>query len=77
MSENNFDKMPENKLETTISDALNFIESTRSEIAVMGANDSEMDELDKIKSAVESKKISPQEAISKALGIKESKQDYH
>jgi len=77
MNENNFEKTSSENKEITVTEAVAFIENIRNQIAVMGANDSEMDDLNQIRSAMESEKISPQEAMNKALEIKNSKQDYH
>jgi hypothetical protein len=47
------------------------------EVAVMGANDSEMGILKELQNKVRKQEVSPKEAVSQAVAIRESKQDYH
>jgi hypothetical protein len=47
------------------------------EVAVMGANDSEMGALRRIQAKLKSQELSPKDAVTEAITIRESKQDYH
>ncbi len=53
------------------------IEIIRQQIAVMGANDYEFDELDNIKKLWQKKEISGKEAVARARAVLNNKQDYH
>lgn len=66
---------PEEELDA--NEVLKLIEGIIKECSVMGANDSELPELEKIKGALLDKKISAAEAQKMATRIRESKQDYH
>lgn len=74
----NIDKMSNsNEAEVTQNQARQHIEAVRGEIASMGANDSEFESLSTIIEELEDRIISPQEAINKANGVRDSKQSYH
>ncbi|HAO81442.1 MAG TPA: hypothetical protein DEA87_01010 [Candidatus Veblenbacteria bacterium] len=53
------------------------IEEIRGRIYSMGANDSEMSEINNIVHDFETNKISAEEAVKKSNEILERKQDYH
>ena len=61
----------------TVNKALAVIEYIKSLVSVMGANDTELLELDDIKQRVLNRELDTQEAAQKAWGILHSKQDYH
>jgi|GEM_PF-2370260 hypothetical protein len=58
-------------------DTLDQIAYIRQEIAVMGGNDSEMDELNQIEQALETESIDPATARKKAQAVLDRKMDYH
>lgn len=60
-----------------MNEALSSIATIEAEIAVMGANDCEFSVLKNIRKQLGSGKISPGEAICRAEGLRDSKQDYH
>ena len=66
----NFDNDP-------IRKAVIDITILQQDIAVMGFNDSEHNDLEDLKNDILSKKISPEEGLKKAFKVKDSKQDYH
>ena len=66
---------PDNKIDIGI--ARQHIESVRAEVAQMGANDSEFSSLNQIISDLEDRIITPEEAISRANKVRDSKQSYH
>lgn len=49
----------------------------KSEVAVLGFNDSELPELDRLLQGLRDGKIPPDVALNKAQSILDSKQDYH
>jgi hypothetical protein len=60
-----------------IRQAVDFIAGILTEIAVMGANDSEYSIIAEIKNNLVQGKISPSKAREEALKIKSKKMDYH
>lgn len=54
-----------------------IISNIRWQISAMGANDSEMNDIDKIVQQLDNKQISAEEAVKKVTAIYENKQDYH
>lgn len=60
-----------------ITNAIVHIQAKMQECSVMGANDYEMPALERLIQQVQTKRISPWEAIMQADGIRDSKQDYH
>ncbi|MCC7436671.1 hypothetical protein IT402_02240 [Candidatus Nomurabacteria bacterium] len=67
----------EDKNEITKETAEAEINMVMQEVSVMGANDHELGTLREILDDLKKERISPQEAITKAVNIRESKQDYH
>jgi hypothetical protein len=66
-----------NESEVTHNQARQHIEAVRGEIASMGANDSEFESLNTIIEELNNRIISPQEAVNRANGVRDSKQSYH
>ncbi len=60
-----------------VNSALSAIEAIRAQIMSMGANDSESESLNAICTALTAEKITPEDAIAKAEGLRDSKQAYH
>jgi len=75
MSIENFSNSTEGEM--THNEARQHIEAVRAQIASIGANDSEFDVLDGIIEALEDQRITPQEAVDRANGVRDSKQSYH
>jgi hypothetical protein len=71
------EEINKNEAEISIETAEAEINMIMQEVAVMGANDSEMGALRDIQTKLRSQSISPKEAIEQAVSIRESKQDYH
>lgn len=63
--------------EMTPNEARQHIEAVRAQIASMGANDSEFEALNGIIEQLEDRLITPQEAVDRANGVRDSKQSYH
>ena len=63
--------------EMTYSEARMQIEAIRSQIASMGANDSEFESVNNIIQQLEAGDITPKEAVAMVSGVRDSKQDYH
>jgi hypothetical protein len=63
--------------EITQGDARQHIEAVRAQVMQMGANDSENSDLEQVISEMEDGVISPQEAMQRADGIRDSKHSYH
>lgn len=59
------------------SEARAEIEAIRAEIAAMGANDSEFSSLDQIVADLVADDITPQEAVTRARAVRDSKQADH
>ncbi|MEX0931619.1 MAG: hypothetical protein WDZ88_02600 [Candidatus Paceibacterota bacterium] len=49
----------------------------RGEVAVMGANDSEITDLNHLLEKLENREVSPEDAVIEASRIQSSKMDYH
>ena len=60
-----------------INDAHALIAHIKQTVAVMGANDSEIPELDSILEDLHARTCAPEEAIQKARAIESRKMDYH
>ena len=58
-------------------DAQSYIAMIKQQVALMGANNYEFEELDKILKLLQAGDISEDEARSRVYAILESKQDYH
>lgn len=66
-----------NEAEISIEVAEAEIVMIMQEVAVMGANDSEMGTLKELQGKLRKQEISPKDAVTQAIAIRESKQDYH
>lgn len=66
-----------NEAEISIEVAEAEIVMIMQEVAVMGANESEMGDLRNIRTRLKSQEISPKDAVTEAIAIRDSKQDYH
>lgn len=53
------------------------VEAIRGEIAILGANDSEFDQLNVIQQDLASGQIAPTEAVRQAVSVRDSKGTYH
>lgn len=76
-SDNNEESINHNEADVTTQVAEAEIIMVMQEVSVMGGNDSEMGTLQNLLSDLRLQQISPKDAISKAISIRELKQDYH
>jgi hypothetical protein len=70
-------KIPPTEGNVDTGNAKSVIEEIRSEISVMGGNDSEFDELNNILAQLENGSYSPERAVEEARKIRDRKADYH
>lgn len=66
-----------NQNEVSMQEAEAFIRGIMEEVAVMGANDSELPDLERLIAGMKERKYRPKEAMEKAVFIRDRKQDYH
>ena len=71
--------IPERKMRTvTPADATAEIEAIKMQIVTTGAHDnSELEQLDAIASAIAEGRMTPEKGIAKARALQGSRQDYH
>lgn len=66
-----------NHQEVSTQEAETFIRGIMAEVSVMGANSSELPDLENLISDMKEGKHLPKEAMDKAVFIRDRKQDYH
>jgi hypothetical protein len=71
------EKLPNEGKEPSIEEAIEFVGEALTEVAMMGANDSEIPELNSIMEKLKEGEYDPKEAMRRAQEIRASKMDYH